>query len=298
MPLFGHRDHLRRLQEFGVPGLSDVAVGQGWEPLSGPPFGGLLEADVRDITLALYGAAAGAEASGAGPTEFTDAYRGQLEDRAVIVANAWTRVGGRSAVAVCAVELACPVARLSVQPRQLPPLLNLPEAPVGRRAFDDRFLVQATPDGPVQQVLTPEAQQHMLARDDWFFRAGRGLLGCVGREPFRSVDEVSQRISAVLALAAAMSAAPVMSAPVTPPPPVPVSPVPGSPVPASPVPGRLSPSRSPLRRRSRRPRSRRRRLPPIAGAWLCGSCPARARRRLPWPPVPRLPGRRAWPPAA
>jgi hypothetical protein len=232
MPLFGHRDHLRRLQEFGIPGLSDIAVSQGWQPLSGPPFAGVLEADVREITLVLHGAAAAPAAldgqPGAGPTEFSDAYRGLLDDRAVIVTNAWTSIGGRSAVSVCAVELACPATLLSVQPRRFPPLLDLPEALAGRPEFDERFLVQATADlaAPVQRVLPPEAQQHLLARDDWFFRAGRGLLGCVGAEPFRSVDEVSQRISAVLAIAAAMPAALVMAAPVTPPP-APADPGPG-----------------------------------------------------------------------
>lgn len=131
MPLFGHRDHLRRLQEFGVPGLMEVAVSQGWEPLSGPPFAGALEAGAREITLALHGAPPGPAAPegqpGAGPTEFTDAYRGLLDGRAVIVANAWTSVTGRNAVSVCAVELACPVTLLSVQPRQFPAFLALPE---------------------------------------------------------------------------------------------------------------------------------------------------------------------------
>jgi len=227
MPLFGHRDNLRRLQEFGVPGLMEVAVSQGWEPLPGPPFAGALEAGVREITLALHGArpdpAAPEGRPDAGPTEFSDAYRGLLDGRTVIVANAWTSLAGRNAVSVCAVELACPVTLLSVQPHQFPPIPGLSETRAGRPDFDDRFLVQATADmpRPLQRILTAEAQQQMLARDDWFFRVGRGLLGCVGTEPFRSVDEVSQRISAVLAIAAVMPAALVMSAPVAPPPPPP-----------------------------------------------------------------------------
>jgi hypothetical protein len=258
MPLFGHRDNLRRLQEFGVPGLADVAVGQGWEPVSGSPFGGLLESDVRDITLALHREAPGAAPDGhheAGPTEFSDAYRGLLDGRAVIVANAWTSVAGRHALAVCAVELTFPVTLLSVQPRRFPITLALPETPAGDPGFDERFLVQATADldRAVQVLLTPEARQHILARDDWFFRAGRGLLGCIAAEPFRSVDEVSQRISAVLAIAAAMPAALVMPAPVSPGPagqapagqppagPAPVAGYPRYPAPADPDPGAGSP---------------------------------------------------------
>ena len=37
MPLFGHRENLRRLMESGVPGLSEIAVRQGWEPVPGAP---------------------------------------------------------------------------------------------------------------------------------------------------------------------------------------------------------------------------------------------------------------------
>lgn len=223
MPLFGHRENLRRLQESGVPGLSEVAVRQGWEPVAGPPFGGLLEDDVHEISRAMYEAPPGlATADGrpeADPTAFSDAYRGTLSGRPVLVANAWTGITVVRGIAVCAVGLPPGLALLSVQPHRFPAALALPAVLTGNPAFDGRFLVQATADldGPVQQVLTPEAQQRMLARDDWFFRAGRGLLGCVAAGPFRSVDDVSQRISEVLAIAAAMAApAPdlVMPAPV------------------------------------------------------------------------------------
>jgi hypothetical protein len=245
MPLFGHRENLRRLQESGVPGLSDIAVRQGWEPAPGAPFAGLLEADIREISQALYEAPAGLAApggrSGAGPVAYSDAYRGALDGRMVLVANAWTSVAGTlRGMAVCAAELPAALTLLSVQPRRFPAALALPEIATGDPAFDGRFLVQATADldGPVQDVLTRDARQRMLARDDWFFRAGRGLLGCVTPEPFRAVDEVSTRIGEVLAIAAAIPArggradaraaslimaAPVMSAPVMP---VPVLPVP------------------------------------------------------------------------
>lgn len=212
MPLFGPRENLRRLKESGVPGLSGIAVRQGWEPAGGQPFAGLLEADVREISRAMYEEAPGlATLDGgpdAGPAAFSDAYRGTLDGRTVLVANAWTSIATLRGVAVCAVGLPLALARLSVQPRRLPASLARPELLTGNPAFDDRFLVQATADlgGPVQQVLTPDAQQRMLARDDWFFRAGRGLLGCVAPGPFRAVDEVSQRISEVLAIAAAITA--------------------------------------------------------------------------------------------
>jgi hypothetical protein len=211
MPLFGHRENLRRLQESGVPGLSDIAVRQGWEPVPGAPFAGLLEDDVRDISQAVYAAPPGLAAPGgradAGPTAFSDAYRGTLDGRLVLIANGWTSIEATlRGVAVCAVELPAALTLLSVQPRRFPAALALPKIATGDPAFDGRFLVQATADldGPVHEVLTPDAQQRMLARDDWFFRAGRGLLGCVTPGPFRSVDEVSQRISEVLAIGAAI----------------------------------------------------------------------------------------------
>jgi hypothetical protein len=232
MALFGHRENLRRLQESGVPGLSDIAVRQGWEPAPGAPFAGLLEADIREISLAVYQAPPGLAIpggqAGAGPIAYSDAYRGALDGRMVLVANAWTSIAGTlRGMAVCAAELPAALTLVSVQPRRFAAALALPEIATGHPAFDGRFLVQATADldGPVLDVLTRDAQQRMLARDDWFFRAGRGLLGCVTPEPFRAVDEVSTRIGEVLAIAAAIPAragraaappaSPIMPAPVS-----------------------------------------------------------------------------------
>jgi hypothetical protein len=213
MPLFGHRENLRRLQESGVPGLSDIAVRQGWEPAPGAPFAGLLEAGIREISRAVHEAPPGLAAPGgpadAGPVASSDAYRGALDGRMVLVANAWTSIAGAlRGMAVCAAELPAALTLLSVQPRRFPAALALPGIATGDPAFDGRFLVQATADlgGPVQDVLTRDARQRMLARDDWFFRAGRGLLGCVTPEPFRAVDEVSTRIGEVLAIVAAIPA--------------------------------------------------------------------------------------------
>jgi hypothetical protein len=226
MPLFGHRENLCRLMESGVPGLSEIAVRQGWEPVPGPRFAGLLDADVREISRAMYEVPSGPAGldggTDAGPAVFTDAYRGTLDDRMVLVANAWTTMAALRGVGVCAVELPVTLTLLSVQPRGLAAVLSLPEVRTGHLAFDDGFLVQAAADldGPVGQVLTPDAQQRMLARNDWFFRAGRGLLECITPGPFRAVEEVSQRISEVLAIAAAIPAAApgpflVMAAPVS-----------------------------------------------------------------------------------
>jgi hypothetical protein len=245
MALFGHRENLRRLQESGVPGLSDIAVRQGWEPAPGAPFAGLLEADIREISLAVYQAPPGLAIpggqAGAGPIAYSDAYRGALDGRMVLVANAWTSIAGTlRGMAVCAAELPAALTLLSVQPRRFAAALALPEIATGHPAFDGRFLVQATADldGPVLDVLTRDAQQRMLARDDWFFRAGRGLLGCVTPEPFRAVDEVSTRIGEVLAIAAAIPARGGRAAAAPAPP---IMPAPVSYDPVSHEPGGLSP---------------------------------------------------------
>ena len=79
--------------------------------------------------------------------------------------------------------------------------------PTGDPAFDERLAVAALPDaGQQMQVLTPDLRQLIMARDDWVFRAARYLLGCVGKGPFGSVNEVTQRIGEVLAIVAAIPA--------------------------------------------------------------------------------------------
>jgi hypothetical protein len=102
----------------GVPGLAEVAVAQGWQPVSGAPFDAHLEDDVHDITLAMYEVPRGIptvvqHGVRIGGTDFRDAFRGNVSGRAVIVANAWTSIepelrqstGDMKGAAVCAVEL-------------------------------------------------------------------------------------------------------------------------------------------------------------------------------------------------
>ena len=59
------------------------------------------------------------------------------------------------------------------------------------------------PEG-VGEVLTPEVQRRVMARDDWSFRAERYLFGCVSKGPFESVAEIDQRIEDVLGIIAAI----------------------------------------------------------------------------------------------
>ena len=86
----------------GGPGATSAVAGfaaaQGWPPAGDRPFDGHLEDAVAEINRTMHGAA---RALGrvrlhgirVGATTFGDAYRGSIDGRAVIVANAWTSIG-------------------------------------------------------------------------------------------------------------------------------------------------------------------------------------------------------------
>src|ERR1700736_3900480 len=218
MPLFGHRHDGPGRGDPGVPGLADAAAAQGWQQVSGKPFDGHLEDAVHETARAMYGVqrARGATALRGiriGGTVFRDAFRGSISGRTVIVANAWTSIepelvkstGEMKGAAVCAAELPSMLPIACVQPRRLPAVMPMRESPTGNPAFNEHFIVGAMP-GAGQQVLTPDVQQRIMARDDWVFLAERYLLGCVTKGPFRSADDVSQRIGEVLAVVAAIPA--------------------------------------------------------------------------------------------
>lgn len=214
----GHRDGMDRRQA-GVPGLAQVAVGQGWRPLTGQPFDDQLAAAIHDISRVLLGVPPGVSGGTSvrdGGTEYGDAFRGSIGGRTIIVANAWTTIepqpaagpgaAGQPGAAVCAVELPWVLPVACVQPRRYPALTHLPEAPTGNPAFDRRFAAAVLP-GAGEQLLTWEVQQRILAREDWVFRAERYVLACVSAGAFQSVEQVSQRIGEVLAIAEGIGAA-------------------------------------------------------------------------------------------
>jgi hypothetical protein len=196
-------------------GLGQAASTQGWQPVGGHPFDGHLEGLVPAVTSCLWGMNRGEpkqENYNTG-TSFRDAFRGSADGRMVTVANAWTlllppgvrRDPGFGAVGACVVELPSVLPILCVQPRRIHAVLGMAAVPTGNPEFDQRFIVNAVAAlGDARQVLTPEAQQRIMARDDWVFCAEGYLLGCFSRGPFGSFDEATERLSEVLAIVAAI----------------------------------------------------------------------------------------------
>ena len=205
----------------GPPGAASVlgqaAFAQGWQPVGDQPFDRRLEDQVAPVISCLWGMSRGVprqqdENRG---TNFRDAFRGSVDGRNVTVANAWTyllppgirRDPGFGGAGCCAVELPSVLPILCVQPRRIHPVLGMHATPAGSPEFDQHCIVNAVPAGMLgdpQQVLTPEVQQRIMARDDWVFLAEGYLLGCFSRGPFRSFDEATQRLSEVLAIVAAI----------------------------------------------------------------------------------------------
>jgi hypothetical protein len=217
MPFFGRRHPAPGpVTPPGLPGLAEQAAAQGWQPVTGRPFGPDVVDGIHDITRAMYGAGRlGANAGRpVGETTFSDAFRTRLDSRTVVVANANTFIdpalfqAGRFSpdVAVCAVELATMVPVTIVQPDRIEQISRWGAAELGNPAFDDRFRVNTGNPGFVRQILTPEVQQRISMRDDWVFWLGEHLFACVAKGKFRTTDEISSRVTEVLGIVSAIPA--------------------------------------------------------------------------------------------
>jgi hypothetical protein len=205
-------------QPFGSSPLGQAAFAQGWQPVGDQPFDGHLEGRVPAITRCLWGMSRSENLQSQHTgTNYRDAFRGSVDGRNVVVASAWTyllppgvrRDPGFGGVGCCVVELPSVLPILCMQPRRIHAVVGMHATPTGSPDFDQRFIVNAVPAGILGdplQVLTPEVQQRIMARDDWVFFAERYLLGCFSRGPFRSFDEATQRLGEVLAIVAAIPA--------------------------------------------------------------------------------------------
>ncbi len=215
MPLFGrrHREPAPRTPD-RIPGLADQAAAQGWQPVTGPPFGHDLVDGIHDITRAMYGDSrlGASEPRAVGDTTFSDAFRTRIGGRTVIVANAHTYIdpglfqAGRFSpdAAVCAVELATIAPGTIVQPDRVQRIMFWGAAETGNPAFDEQFRVNTTDAGLIRQILTPEVQQRIMMRDDWVFWLGNYMFACVAKGRFRSIGDVSSRVTEVLGIVTAI----------------------------------------------------------------------------------------------
>ena len=218
MAHFGHHHHdnARVDPAAGIPGLAGLAAAQGWHPAPERPFDGHLEDAVHEISRVMYGVprtVAGESGVRVGGTVFTDAYRGAVDGRTVVVANAWTAIGPelRSApaqqrgTAVVAVELPTILPLACIQPRRLHAVSHMRFADTGHPDFDARFAVASVPNR-VSDLLTAEVRQRIMVRDDWVFWGERYLFAGIVKPAFHSADEVGRLLGEVLAVVHAFPA--------------------------------------------------------------------------------------------
>jgi hypothetical protein len=197
-----------------IAGIADAALSWGWEAVDEPFVGGTTDL-IKGAVRTLHGVLRTTDPIDNRPAArllFHDAYRGTQDGRAVTVGNAWLAIdavvaGGRrlEGCAVTAVELSTLLVIAGVEPRLRHHGIPGPEVPTGNPAFDSAYRVVGMP-GLADGVVSPEMQRRISARDDWTFIAEDTTLISVCREPFATADEVSQRVSDVLAIVAALPA--------------------------------------------------------------------------------------------
>jgi len=178
-----------------IPGLAEYAATRGWHSLTDPVLSPRLADLVHRTSWILYdrryATTTYETTSLQHQTVYRDAYGGPVDDRGVVVANAWTNVGPQQlvkllkmmGVGVCAVEVSSISPFMLIQPASLPAAGRYPTTPTLNPDFDNRFAVALSPTVDVS-VLTPELQRRIAAHDDWAFVADENWLACAGRGAF------------------------------------------------------------------------------------------------------------------
>ena len=200
----------------GVVGLAQAVSAWGWEPVDGDPLDSGLTSTVHDVARTLHGAprstsiGAGSHSVSLAGTIFHDAYRGTVDGRTVTIANAWIPLeavvaGGRhlEGNSIVAVELASILPIAGIEPRGRHKGLVGIEVPTGDASFDAAYRVVGIPN-LAAGLVTPEMQRRVAARDDWAFVAQDTTCVAVCREPFAEAAQVTQRVSDVVGIIAAV----------------------------------------------------------------------------------------------
>jgi hypothetical protein len=198
-----------------ISGLPEAAVAWGWHAVDGDPFESGLVDQIHDVARALHGVFASTSIAGGSHSvamrmTFRDAYQGTVAGRAITVANGWMPIeavvaGGRrvEGSAVVAVELSTVLLIAGIEPRGRHHAIRGLELATGNPAFDAAYRVVGV-GTPADRVVTAEMQQRIGERSDWAFLASETLFVMVAAEPFATADEVSQRVSEVLGIVAAV----------------------------------------------------------------------------------------------
>jgi hypothetical protein len=197
-----------------VAGIAEAAASWGWEAVDEPFEDGTTDR-IKGVVRTLHGVFRTMRPDHDGPTarlHYHDAYRGTRDGRAVTVANAWIAIeevvaGGRhvEGAAVTAVELSTVLMIGGIEPRLRHQGIPGPDVPTGDASFDSAYRVVGMAR-LAEGVVTPEMQHRISARDDWTFIAEDTMFISICREPFATAEEVSQRISDVYAIVAALPA--------------------------------------------------------------------------------------------
>jgi hypothetical protein len=197
-----------------VARIEEAATSWGWEAVDEPFVGGTTD-QITGAARTLHGVFRTRSLDDDSPTprmHYHDAYRGTRDGRVVTIANAWIAIeavvaGGRhvEGAAVTAVELSTVLMIAGIEPRLRHQGIRGPEVPTGDASFDSAYRVVGMAR-LAEGVVTPEMQQRISARDDWTFIAEDTTFISICREPFATADEVSQRVSDVLAIVAALPA--------------------------------------------------------------------------------------------
>jgi hypothetical protein len=190
-----------------VPGLADYGRSAGWSAPSVPPLDDSALGFAHDMLMKLEGVVWQADPNtdpGGGPSRYADTYTGTVDGREFVVSNVsytWSFLhGGEHPVAgaLCSIKLDCVLPLLFVNPRGCQPHMRAMTKPVklGRADFDHTFEVRSGHVDYAASLLTPMADE-ILVRDDWALFLEFANLVSITARPFRTVDEVIDRISAM-----------------------------------------------------------------------------------------------------
>ena len=200
-----------------IAGIEQLAAARGGTPAGEQPFDEDLDRVIHRVSRVMYDAPPvepSAVSTAYAPSHYADAWRFDVDGRAVIVANAWTPIRGtfstiahqRYGTAICAVEIPTVLLIPAIEPKRFRRSAHaMRPAATGDAAFDAMFRVTGTA-ADIGRVLSSEVRQRMMVRDDWAFVADKYLLCCIGLGEFVTAQHVLTRVDEVLGIVAAIPA--------------------------------------------------------------------------------------------